>query len=203
MTKCERRFTTLAGQIESRNDEETGIRTVSGYAAVFYRDSVDGTEYEMAIDLRERIMPGAFDRALAERDDTRALFNHNPDNLLARYPDGNLRLSVDDIGLRYEFDADPNDPDHARVLAKLDRGDLSGSSFAFIAERAAWVEDRGVDIRQVESVRLFDVGPVTYPAYDASTVAARNSDGAADLAEERDAWKAMQAVVDRPIPSGQ
>ena len=201
MKTVERRFTPLNGGIECRENPETQSRTVSGYAAVFYREGVEGTEYEMAADLRERIMPGAFDQAIANRDDTRALFNHNPDNLLARYPSGDLRLSVDEVGLRYEFDADMNDPDHARVLAKLDRGDLTGSSFAFVAERAEWIEDKGVDIRMVQSVRLFDVGPVTYPAYDASTAAARNADGAASLSEDRNAWKAREKVINTPIPS--
>lgn len=200
----ERRFTRCKAanaKIETRADGNGDAKTISGYAAVFYREGDPGTVYEMWPDLHERIMPGAFDRAVSEQDDVRALFNHNPDNLLGRFPSGGLRISVDNVGLRYELDVDPNDPDHARVISKLERGDLTGSSFAFEAEKAQWIEVDGVDIRLVESVKLYDVGPVTYPAYESTTAGARSDDGGEDIRHAREAWKRQKSIIDLPIPT--
>ena len=85
----ERRFiakNTAKLRFESRNEGESP-RFV-GYGAVFYREGEAGTEYGLGGSIKERIQPGAFDRALAESDDVRGLFNHDPDNLLGRTANG-------------------------------------------------------------------------------------------------------------------
>lgn len=147
---------------------------IRGLAAVFYREADAGTEYWLWHDMVERILPGAFDRAIAESHDARALFNHDPDNLLGRVSSGTCRLSVTAEGLAYEVDEDVLDPDHVRVCSKIDRGDVTGSSFAFVARAVTWEEVKLDDgkwlyIRNITDVDLYDVGPVTYPAYEAST----------------------------------
>jgi HK97 family phage prohead protease len=50
------------------------------------------------------------------------------------------------------------------------RGDLTGSSFSFEIEEEEYYEEQGRTIRELRSVRLYDVGPVTYPAYEATNV---------------------------------
>ena len=98
----ERRMTT--GQplkIETRSDKG---KMITGYAAVFYRAANPGTQYQLMSDMYERIDRSAFNRALSEKDDARALFNHDPNFLLGRASAGTLRMIVDDIGLRYEID---------------------------------------------------------------------------------------------------
>jgi uncharacterized protein len=170
---AERRFTTplSATKIEMRAD---GKRSLSGYAAVFYRADEPGTQYEIWDDFHERIMPGAFDRAIQEGDDVRALVNHNPDNILGRTKSATCRLSVDNRGLKYEVDL-PDTQLGKDIAESVSRGDISGCSFSFIAERVVWVEEESRTIRQVEGVRLLDVGPVTYPAYEATEVMARSA----------------------------
>lgn len=126
----------------------------------------------------EMIEPGAFDEALT-RSDARALFNHNPDNLLARQSAGTLTLRIDDKGLYYEFEA-PDTTLGNDLLKMIERGDLRESSFAFIVKRQRWEEERQPDgtiverriIEEVEEV--FDVAPVTYPAYTQTSVAKRS-----------------------------
>ena len=94
----ERRFTqSVTAAVEKRAD---GRRAIVGHAAVYYRADDPGTEYQLFPDLKERIMPGAFDRA-AREDDVRALFNHQPDNLLGRTTAKTLALTIDEKGLRY------------------------------------------------------------------------------------------------------
>jgi HK97 family phage prohead protease len=67
------------------------------YGAVFFDPDDSGTEYEMYDDVFERIMPGAFDKALRE-DDVRGTFNHDSSCLLGRTASGTMRLSVDRRG---------------------------------------------------------------------------------------------------------
>lgn len=147
---------------------------IKGVASVFYRDGQPDTEYWLYYDMVERIMPGAFDRALKDRHDVRGLFNHDPAMILGRTAAGTLNLSITDEGLAYEIPFDSKDADHQRVASKLDRGDVTGSSFAFVATRTSWIEQKQADgkwiyIRQIEDLDLYDVGPVTYPAYEGTT----------------------------------
>lgn len=169
-----------------------GPTQVVGYAAVFYRENDPSTEYELWPGVIERVMPGAFDRALGE-DDVRALFNHDPDNLLGRTKSGTTRLSVDTVGLRYEIDLDPKDPLHARVANMLERGDLDGSSFQFSTRTDTWRMDGGKEIRELRDVKLYDVGPVTFPAYEGASSGARSND-LAETRSSRDKWVASHSA---------
>jgi len=157
-------------------------RKVVGYAAVYDKDS------EIMWGFRERIAPGAFDDVL--QDDVRALFNHDTNMLLARTTSGTLRLSVDDNGLRYEFDA-PNTTAGNDLLEMLRRGDVSQSSFGFTVDEEMWEEKAGdIPVRTIKKVkRLYDVSPVTYPAYPDTTVAKRSLE---QFREERKEEKPKQ-----------
>lgn len=167
--------------------KEDGKRYISGYAAVFFRDNDPTTEYELFKDLYERINKGAFSEAVKE-DDVRALLNHDPNLLLARTGNG-LKLTEDEVGLRYEFPVDENDPDHLRVVAKLERGDLTGSSFGFEPLERRWVEYEDRDVVELVKVRLFDVSPATFPAYEGTSVGIRTQDGLKSVKDEWETWK--------------
>lgn len=135
---------------------------LEGYAALFDEETDLGA-------FREVIARGAFDDVL--NDDVRLLLDHEPPPL-ARTTNGTLQLSVDDKGLKYR--AELVDTQAARDLyAMVKRGDINQSSFAFtIAEQEF---DSNSELRTVTKVaRLFDVAPVTYPAYEQTTVVARN-----------------------------
>ena len=184
---------------EVRIEGEGEGRKIVGYAAVYYRADDPGTEYTLWGDNVERIMPGAFDRAIGE-DDTVGLFNHDSNLVLGRRTAGTMRLTVDDRGLRYEID--PPDTQVGRdVVASLSRGDVNGSSFGFRIDHEEWIsEGDGVsNVRLIRGVELFDVGPVTFPAYT-STAAGMRAD--ADTLDEakasRLAWqgKMLAAAAD-------
>lgn len=85
--------------IESREEGNAG-RTIVGYAAKFesWSDPIMGW-------FREKIARGAFDGC--DLSDVIMCFNHNTDSILARTTSGTLRLEVDDVGLRFAFEA-PN-----------------------------------------------------------------------------------------------
>jgi len=134
--------------------------TFIGHAAVFDQPSEDLGGWI------EYIKRGAFRRVLG--DDVRFLVNHNPDLLLARTRNGTLRLKEDPRGLAVEADIAPTTlGNDLRIL--LERGDMTQMSFAFIVapEGSDWEEDdSGQLIRTVTRMEaLFDVSPVTYPAF--------------------------------------
>lgn len=174
----ERRELPVTVDIEQR-DEHTPV--IKGHAAVF-------NKWANVYGFKERIVPGAFDRAIKE-DDVRALFNHDPNYVLGRTASGTLRLSVDNRGLVYEID--PPDTQWADDLVEsMRRGDISQSSFGFIVTKESWEfkGDGKMDERTIEEVELFDVSPVTYPAYPQTDVKVRSAEQV--HAEARAAWEA-------------
>ncbi|MFP1742510.1 HK97 family phage prohead protease [Lonsdalea quercina] len=134
---------------------------ILGYGSVFNSRS------EPLWGFREVIKPGAFDDVLT--DDVRGLFNHDPNFILGRSAAGTLSLSVDERGLRYDITAPETQTIRDLVLEPMRRGDVNQSSFAFRVARDGehWYEDEeGIVIREISRFsRLFDVSPVTYPAY--------------------------------------
>lgn len=191
----ERRYAAgpMRAGIETRAD---GKPVIVGYASVFYREGDPGTEYALWPDVFERIKPGAFDRAVKD-DDVRALFNHDANVVLGRKSAGTLRLSVDAVGLRYEIDP-PDTAQAAAVVEAIRRGDVDGSSFGFVPEPAGTVyreERRGdklVTIVERKAVRLLDVSPVTFPAYESASAGVRSADDLADTRREVEAWRARE-----------
>lgn len=184
-------------KIDKRADDKSSIK---GIAAVYYREGEAGTEYWLWNDMVERIMPGAFDRAIKEQHDARGLFNHDADQLLGRVSAGTLSLSLSSEGLQYDIPFDKADPDHQRVAAKIDRGDVNGSSFAFIARAVTWEEqvlDDGshLYIRAIKDVDLYDVGPVTWPAYEATSAGRSNSPAGSAL--EARSSELQQLIAER------
>jgi len=154
-------------KLEVRAAADGAPAKIVGHAAVFNSAAEIGSSF------REQIMPGAFADSIGS-DDVRALFNHDPNYVLGRNTAGTLRMSEDDIGLAIEVD--PPDTQWARdLMVSIGRGDISQMSFGFCALEETWdyAED-GSATRTLKKVRLFDVSPVTYPAYDDTDVAVRS-----------------------------
>lgn len=162
----ERRILTL-DKLEARAAAGDQPALIMGHAAVF------GTPTQIGSYFREQIKPGAFADAI-KNDDVRALFNHNPDYVLGRNTAGTLRLSEDDVGLAIEVD--PPDTQFARdLMVSIGRRDISQMSFGFRCLEETWSEDEsGAVMRTLNKVQLFDVSPVTYPAYTDTDVAVRS-----------------------------
>jgi len=143
---------------------------ITGYAAKFGKWSVDLGGFV------EKIRAGAFDDALKEAD-VRALKNHDPNLILGRTTSGTLRLDTNSVGLRFEVDP-PNTSTGKDTVEEIRRKDITGCSFAFTVAEDDWKykEEGPVERTIIRVGELFDVGPVTYPAYPDTTVAARSLD---------------------------
>lgn len=160
----ERRAFTLDALKIERSDKEP-VRMV-GHAAVFNQ------EIEIGRWFRERVAPGAFSRAIKE-DDVRALFNHDPNFVLGRNTAGTLLMDEDRVGLAIQIF--PPDTQVARDLTvSMERGDVSQMSFGFRVRKEQWDEsDKDMPLRTLLEVELFDVSPVTFPAYPTTDVGLR------------------------------
>lgn len=170
------------------------LPTIVGYAAVFYDPADPGTEFRLWGDVHERIMPTAFNSALARKDDVRGLFNHDASAILGRSPANTLRLVVDARGLRYEIDP-PNTEVGRSVVESVRRGDVTGSSFAFLPTAEMDREEGEKRLIEVHDCELFDVGPVTYPAYAGTAAGVRAADGEAAATRRR--WEARRGAAHR------
>lgn len=169
---AERRYFEAPVTIEKRMDGDTEESVIEGYAFKFNKITTIGSWF------REEILPGAADDVLD--DDIRCLFNHNPNLILARSAKGKgtLSLTVDTVGLKYSYITP--DRSYARDLQNaIESGDVDGSSFSFKAKEVIWIsgEDNGPDLRQIKKFEsIHDVSPVTFPAYEDTTVAKRSHD---------------------------
>jgi HK97 family phage prohead protease len=160
----ERRAYVANLSLEERDGSPPKIR---GHAAVFNQLSEDLGGF------REQISPGAFATAIVE-DDVRALFNHDPNFVLGRNRSGTLLMSEDEGGLAVEID--PPDTQWARdLMQSMRRGDISQMSFGFRVDKGgqSWAKTDQGSIRTITKARLFDVSPVTFPAYPQTDVAVR------------------------------
>lgn len=162
----DRRF--LPGHIDlaARADGETA-KIIRGLGIVYNTETVIGGRMW---GFREIIRPGAFTTTMTE-EDQRAFFNHDVNLILGRRSAETLRLMDDEKGMRYEID--PPDTYYANgLIVSLERKDVTGSSFMFSIKKQQWTEpDDNSDelpLREVLEATLYELGPVTLPAYETS-----------------------------------
>jgi uncharacterized protein len=172
---------------------ENGSKMLIGYAAKFERLSQDLGGFV------EKIHKKAFDRCL-KRCDVRGLKNHDPAMLLGRTGSGTMRLTTDDIGLRYEIDL-PETQIGRDLTVEIERGDIDGSSFSFTTESEegdSWDESTNPPTRTLMVIRdLFDVGPVAYPAYLDTSATMASIRSLTQYTESRAAERGREEVARR------
>ena len=147
-----RRFT-MQSEIRAADDG----KTIEGYAARF-------GVWTRILWWDEQVKRGAFSKTI-EESDIRALFNHDRNMVLGRKKAGTLELAEDKKGLRYSVVP----PDSRRdVIESVARGDVTQSSFGFdvIKEETNRGEGDEPDKVTLVEVRLYDVSPVTFAAYE-------------------------------------
>ena len=143
-------------------------RYIEGHAAVFdsWSETLGGI-----FPFKEKVRKGAFSQTI-EKDDIRALFNHDPNYVLGRNKAGTLELKEDETGLYVRII--PPDTQAARdLITSIERGDINQMSFGFTVEEEKWDTVEGIDVRELRKVKLFDVSPVTFPAYPSTDVGVR------------------------------
>jgi len=179
-TDIERRH--LAGEVRAKPGE--GSRTIFGYAALF------GVYADMGWYL-EVVDRGAELGVKTNR--AACLFNHRDEMVLGRTANGSLTIRFDEVGAYYENEVSKTTFGDD-VLALVARGDVSQSSYGFTIARQSWeVVDRSlltgkvadevldrlssggkIEVRRIlQWGEFWDVSPVTFPAFEDTTVAKR------------------------------
>ncbi|MCP3893901.1 HK97 family phage prohead protease [Bacteroides sp.] len=157
-------------------------RSIEGYAVVFGQESRVMYDRDKRRCFVEVIESGAITEETLRNCDIKALSEHNRERMLARSFKGvgSLSLSVDSHGVKYRFDA-PNTQEGEYVVEMVRRGDLFGSSFAYLTDEKANVvyakRADGILLRSVKKIdRMFDISVVSDPAYMGTDVAVRSLD---------------------------
>lgn len=174
------------GNIQLRSIDGEESRHIEGYALMFDTQS----EY---IGFYETIERGAITQELVDQCDVFATFNHDMNKIFARSNkgQGSLKLTVDEKGLKYEFDA-PNTALGDELIEYLKRGDIDKSSFAFYLDPAdeeseSWVQmEDGEYFRTIHKIAaICDVSPVWQPAYQDTSVSKRSLERRDKAAQDR------------------
>jgi HK97 family phage prohead protease len=185
---------TFTGTVIARADGENMPKEIGGIAAVI--NSVTDLGY-----FEEVINAGAFDYALSKQYDIRCLFNHEAELILGRTKADTCKVFVNaDGNLEYTWVPDYENPTHMSVVRSIMRGDITQSSFAFTIKEQSWTtsEKYGNMGKRVITVieDLYDVSPVTYPAYADTEADARSIAAMRDEEQEIEAAKRSQASAD-------
>lgn len=130
----------------------------------------------------ERLSPGAFSKTMQERRGAiKALFDHGYDPQI-----GNKVLGdIEDIG---ERQAGPfmqialHDTSYGRDLLPGLRSGAYGASYRFRVVKETWEDEPGrsdhnplgLPERTIQEVKLYEAGPVTFPADEGTTVGVRS-----------------------------
>jgi HK97 family phage prohead protease len=133
---------------------------------------------------QERILPGAIEPTGV----VKSYFNHDPSQVLSTLEsDPPLEIIESADGLSYSSPIPPTS--YGKDLAvNLQRGNVKGSSFAFFVPDGGdrmW-EDSGTIYREVNKLLLYELGPVTDPAYIKTTAQVRSAK------EALEQWRAEQ-----------
>jgi HK97 family phage prohead protease len=164
----------ITGSVEIRQMEGEVTPTIAGIACVFDQPTDMGWYIE-------KVATGAFDQA--DMSDVVALFNHEEEELLSRTTgkQDDLVLAVTQAGLEYKFKA--KNECSGEVAQNISLGFIKGSSFAFTCTGEEWeyevtqMDGQKKDVRTITKIgKLYDVSPVTWPAYQQTTVALRSRD---------------------------
>lgn len=167
---------------EFKTRDEDGKLYIEGYFAVF------NSLYEMWPGASESIAPGAFSGTLD--GDIRALINHDPMYVLGRTKAGTLELREDEKGLWGRIEVNRNDSDAMNAYERVARGDVDQCSFGFaITKESVEHREDGSVHWTIEEVELYEVSVCTFPAYEDTSVSARQKEY--DTIKERraEAWR--------------
>ena len=174
---CYRQTRSVPVSFQTRSDDTGPV--IAGYFAVFNNPT------ELWPGCIEQIAPGAFASSLGL--DVRALIDHDTRLVIGRTVAGTLTLREDDAGLYGEIKINEHDSDAMNLYARVQRGDVSQCSFGFdiVAEDYVVSPDGQTCTWTIREVKLYEVSVVTFPAYDATSVSARDADSAASLKSTR------------------
>lgn len=172
--------------------------TLAGYAAVFDSPTLI---HERGAQFHEQISKGAFAKAINARERVVLQFDHGQHPVIGSMPLGRITSMEEDArGLYVEAELTDNwmvQPVRDAIAA----GAVDGMSFRFSVESEAWDRSGDLPLRTISEVRLYELGPVVFPAYADTTVAVRSALHALGSDLVRQAMADDQATPDEGQPT--
>ena len=150
-----------------------GKTTITGRAVVYNAWTQIGSD---SWGWKERIAPGALTESLSD-ENIYATFNHQADNLLGRVSNETLRMTDSAKGLMVEIDPNLDTDIGRQVLAFVKRQDVRGMSFSFSVEgyEMEYAKKKSdMDRVTITRATLYELGPVTNPAYTQTSAQLRS-----------------------------
>ena len=161
-------------EIRAENNEKNGDH-ITGRPIV-YNSKTDLGYFD------EIIEAGALDKANLK--DVRFLVNHNTEMIpLARSRNNNenstmqLEVDKDGMGIRVNLDTE-NNSEARNLYSAIKRGDITGMSFMFTIDDEEWENlESDHPTRHIRKIgQVFEVSAVTFPAYEATEISARDKE---------------------------
>jgi len=152
----ERRAMAIGGELRMAQSAD-GIGMAAGYAVLWNNRTDIGGWWT------EQFAVGCFTDSLTKRDVV-ALHSHDDARPVGRRSRGTLRLTEDQRGLAFENDL-PDTSDGRDLKVQLERGDIEGMSFRFIARREEWDETVEPPVRTIHEADLIEITYTAFPAY--------------------------------------
>ena len=191
-------------ECEMRASVEDGRHILRGTPIVFEEHTLIWEYWD------EVIHRGALDGANLK--DMCLFVNHNGDNIaLARSKNGKgtLKYNIDDVGMHIEADLDVENNTDARALwSAVERGDMSGMSFAFRIEKdggETWTDVKNATeppyaYREINKISIVhEVSVVNYPAYEATSVSTRSKSEEETLAKLKEMREERSRKAERDL----
>lgn len=175
--------------------QEDGDMAATGRAILYNEEVV--LWKAAGLEEREIILPGAAAESI-KNDDWRAVWNHRNDVVLGRMSSGTLDASEEKEGV----DVTIHFPDSEEGRSKFEsvrRGDVNQMSFAFwpeeYKEEREVVDDLTIYRTIISKMRVAEVSPVTFPAYENTSISARKEMRKQQLESEASEEKQVAAAT--------
>lgn len=150
-------------------DDDQGNLHLRGYFIVF------NSETNLFDDYYEQVDPAAVDDDI-QKQDIRALFDHDTAKVLGRTVANTLTLTKDKHGLIGDIIVNQDDPEAMSVYQKVKRGDVSQASFGFYITNSEEDERDDGWHSKITGMNLLEISIVTFPAYSDTEIGARSKD---------------------------
>lgn len=178
MNEISKRTAVFNSDFKVRTEENKKI--IEGYFVVYNQRT------ELWPGVLEEISENSLIESLASND-VRCLFNHDTNIVLGRTGNGTLKLKSDEKGLYGVVEINENDREAVDIYARIERGDINACSFGFYPIKESREDLENGDVCYiVEKAKIFEVSPVTFPAYPTTEIAARKKDFEMDQKREQE-----------------
>jgi len=167
-------------ELRKTKDNSNDQKYVDGIGVVYDR------EEELWDGYFEKIDRNAFKDCLAKNPEIKSFFNHDPNYVLSTNT-SNPALQLTDEGDGLFFSSPIPDTSYGRdLIENLSRGNVKGASFTFTVDKdEVRTDEKGNYHRTIMNATIYEVGPVTNPAYVQTQVSLRDKDSLLDEAKKR------------------